>query len=93
MCSKRLLPGGSHVLRRARHPRQAASPICVLNETGQVAHRAQVRGIDEMLRILEGLPDRFEVCYEASCGYGHYHDLLRPLAARVAGGASGPDCG
>src|SRR5262249_22126901 len=25
----------------------------------------------------------FEVCYEASCGYGHFHDLLRPLAARV----------
>src|SRR5262249_54194509 len=34
-------------------------------------------------RILEALPDRFEVCYEASCGYGHYHDLLQPLAARV----------
>jgi transposase len=36
-----------------------------------------------MVRVLKGLPDRFEVCYEASCGYGHYHDLLRPLAARV----------
>ncbi len=23
------------------------------------------------------------VCYEASCGYGHFHDLLGPLAARV----------
>src|ERR671916_880588 len=57
--------------------------ICVLGETGQVARRAQVRTIDEMMRTLEGLPDRFEVCYEASCGYGHYHDLLRPIAARV----------
>ena len=57
--------------------------VCVLSETGQVARRSQVRTIDEMMRILEGLPDRFEVCYEASCGYGHYHDLLRPLAARV----------
>jgi transposase len=57
--------------------------ICVLSETGQVFHRSQVRGIEEMLRILRGLPDRFEVCYEASCGYGHYHDLLQPLAARV----------
>ena len=57
--------------------------ICVLNETGQVVHRSQVRTIEEMMRILEGLPDRFEVCYEASCGYGHFHDLLRPLAARV----------
>ena len=57
--------------------------ICVLSETGQVTRRSQVRGVDEMLRILGGLPDRFEVCYEASCGYGHYHDLLSPLAARV----------
>src|SRR5262249_48519316 len=57
--------------------------ICVLNETGQPVRRCQVRGILEMLAILQGLPDRFEVCYEASCGYGHYHDLLKPLAARV----------
>ena len=57
--------------------------ICVLDGTGQVVHRSQVRGIEEMLRVLQGLSDRFEVCYEASCGYGHYHDLLRPLAARL----------
>src|SRR3954469_13388538 len=57
--------------------------ICVLGETGQVVHRSQVRGIEEMLRILKALPDRFEVCYEASCGYGHFHDLLRPVAERV----------
>ena len=56
--------------------------ICVLSETGQVARRAQVRGIEEMVRVLKGLPDRFEVCYEAGRGYGHYHNLLRPLAAR-----------
>jgi hypothetical protein len=42
-----------------------------------------VRGNQKMLAVLSGLPDRFEVCYEASCGYGHFHDLLRPLAARV----------
>ena len=57
--------------------------ICVLNETGQFVHRTRVRTIDQMMRILEQLPDRFEVCYEASCGYGHYHDLMLPLAARV----------
>lgn len=57
--------------------------LCVLNEAGQVVHRSQVRTINQMMRILEGLPDRFEVCYEASCGYGHFHDLLRPAAARV----------
>jgi hypothetical protein len=53
--------------------------ICVLSETGQVVRRAQVRTIDEMMRILEALPGRFEVCYEARCGYGHYHDHV-PVA-------------
>ena len=57
--------------------------ICALNENGRVGHRSRVRSIEEMMQILKGLPDRFEVCYEASCGYGHFHDLLRPLAARV----------
>jgi transposase len=57
--------------------------LCVLSEAGQVVQRARVRGLEEMLRLLKGLPDRFEVCYEASCGCGHYHDLLQPLAARV----------
>ena len=57
--------------------------ICVLNETGHLTRRSQVRTIQEMVQLLAGLPDRFEVCYEASCGYGHYHDLLQPLATRV----------
>src|SRR5262245_36739991 len=57
--------------------------ICALDDKGQLVHRSQVRNIADMVRILEGLPDRFEVCYEASCGYGHFHDLLHPLAARV----------
>jgi hypothetical protein len=57
--------------------------ICALSDKGQLVRRAQVRTIEEMIRILKSLPDRFEVCYEASCGYGHYYDLLRPLAARV----------
>jgi len=57
--------------------------ICALDEKGQVIHRSQVRSIEEMVRTLRGLPDRFEVCYEASCGYGTFHDLLRPLAERV----------
>jgi len=57
--------------------------LCALDEKGQVVHRSQVRSIEEMLRTLKELRDRFEVSYEASCGYGHYHDLLQPLATRV----------
>jgi hypothetical protein len=57
--------------------------ICVLGEAGPIVRRAQVCSLDEMMRLLEALPRRFQVCYEASCGYGHYHDQLNPIAARV----------
>jgi transposase len=57
--------------------------FCVRSDKGQLVQRGQVRRLDEVLRVLQALPDRFEVCYEASCGYGHFHDLLQPLAARV----------
>jgi transposase len=57
--------------------------IGVLGETGQVVRRAQVRTLDAMMRLLQALPDRFEVGSEASCGSGHYHDTLSPIAARV----------
>ena len=40
----------------------------VLSDKGQLVQRGQVRGLDEVLRILQALPDRFEVCYEAGCG-------------------------
>ena len=39
--------------------------FCVLSEKGQFVQRGQVRGLQEVLRILQDLPDRFEVCYEA----------------------------
>ena len=58
--------------------------ICVLNQTGQAVQRARVRTVQQLMQLLHELPNRFEVCYEASCGYGHYHDLLSPVAARVA---------
>jgi hypothetical protein len=33
--------------------------ICILGETGQIVRRAQVRTIDEIMRVLDALPDRF----------------------------------
>ncbi len=72
-----------------------------LSETGQVIRRALARTIDEMMRILEGLPKRFEVCYEANCGYDHLRrsaaaigrnptDITLPTVGSQAGG-SGDD--
>ena len=57
--------------------------ICVVNESGEIVRRGKVRSIDQMMGTLEALPEPFSVCYEASCGYGHYHDLLRPIAEQV----------
>jgi hypothetical protein len=39
--------------------------VCVLNESGQIVRRTQVRTTPELTEILESLPDRFEVCYES----------------------------
>ena len=58
--------------------------VCILDDNGKVMRRVTVRQVDQMLDVLKKLPDRFAVCYEASCGYGHYHELLTPLATRVA---------
>jgi transposase len=57
--------------------------ICVLDGDGKVFQRCQVRCADQLLAMLGDLPDRYEVCYEASCGYGRYFELLTPLASRV----------
>ena len=57
--------------------------LCVLGKTRLVVRRAKVRTIKETQSVLKDVPDWFEVCYDSSCGYGYYRDLLRPLAARV----------
>lgn len=64
------------------HSRQIT--ICVLDDNGQVFRRCQVRQIDQMMNVLERLPRPWQVCYEASTGYGMYFELLTPLADHVA---------
>ena len=56
---------------------------CVLDSDGKVYQRWQVRDADEMMARLRELPP-FEVCYEASTGYGRFYELLTTVAARVA---------
>ncbi len=57
--------------------------ICILNNNGKIERQLKVRQVDQMMKVLEELPDRFAACFEASCGYGHYHELLTPIATRV----------
>jgi hypothetical protein len=63
------------------HARQIT--ICVLDDKGQVFQRWQVRQIDQMMNRLESLPGRWQVCYEASTGYGMYFELLSKVADHV----------
>jgi transposase len=58
--------------------------ICVLDENGKELLLRKIRGGWKQLReVLLGLKQPFQICYEASCGYGVLHDRLQRLAARI----------
>ncbi len=65
------------------HSRQ--SSLCILNSSGGTVNQIQLKGpratVVDRLRQLD---QPFSICYEASCGYGHLYEALRPLAAHVA---------
>ena len=58
--------------------------ICILNQNGKVHRRCSVRQLDQMMDVLTRLPEPFQVCYEASTGYGFFFELLSPVADYVA---------
>jgi transposase len=65
------------------HSRQ--SSLCILNSGGGTVNEIQLKGprstvVDQLRRLKEP----FSICYEASCGYGHLYEQLRPLAHHVA---------
>lgn len=62
----------------------ARSSMCILNESGQVVNRREIKGSGAaVVQELKTLAEPFSLCYEASCGYGHLYDRIRPLAAHV----------
>ena len=65
------------------HSRQ--SSLCILNSAGGTVNQIQLNGpraaVVDRLRKLD---EPFSICYEASCGYGHLYEALRPLAHHVA---------
>jgi transposase len=65
---------------------QRRSSLCILDANGKTVNAFEVKGnwTQLLARIARDVPRPFAVCYEASCGYGHLFDRLRPLAARVA---------
>jgi transposase len=65
------------------HSRQ--SSLCILNSAGGTVNEIQLKGPRSgVVDRLRQLDQPFSVCYEASCGYGHLYEALRPLAHHVA---------
>ena len=65
------------------HSRQSA--LCILNSGGGTVNEVQLKGPrSTVVDHLRQLTEPFSICYEASCGYGHLYERLRPLAAHVA---------
>jgi transposase len=65
------------------HSRQ--SSLCILNSAGGTVNEIQLKGPQSgVVDRLRQLDEPFSICYEASCGYGHLYEALRPLAHHVA---------
>ena len=65
------------------HSRQ--SSLCILNAAGGTVNQIQLKGPRaQVVDRLRQLDQPFSICYEASCGYGHLYEALRPLAQHVA---------
>jgi transposase len=64
---------------------QSSSSVCVLDEKGNRVREQEVRGgWDKVVEALGKLGEPFQVCYEASTGYGALYERLVPLAKKVA---------
>ena len=57
--------------------------VCVLDENGKVLRRERVPDVSALVKLLTSLGQPLSVCYEASCGYGRWHEILSRIAARV----------
>lgn len=58
--------------------------VCILDARGNILRQQEVKGGQEAVaQWLAKLEEPFQVCYEASTGYGALYQRLTPLAQRV----------
>jgi len=63
---------------------QRSCAICVLDQAGRQVTATTIRGDwQAVIGRLRKLDEAFQVCFEASCGYGPLHDALSRIARRV----------
>jgi transposase len=61
------------------------SCLCILDDHGRQVKQKTIHGPwAELFKALRQIDAPFDICYEASCGYGHLHDHLQKIASRVA---------
>ncbi len=64
------------------HQRQ--STICILDSAGKLVKQQQIRGgAKELVKQLRSVSPPFQICYEASCGYGYVYEQLQQVAQRI----------
>ena len=57
--------------------------VCILDCNGKVYRRCTLPSIGAVVELLRILPAAWQVCYEASTGYGFVFEALSPFATRV----------
>jgi transposase len=58
--------------------------LCALDEKGEIRSERKIYdGFGGIAEALGQVGEEFRVCFEASCGYGTLHDMLKPLAKEV----------
>lgn len=63
---------------------QSRSSVCILESQGNPLRRQEIPGgWDKLLEFLQHLERPWQICFEASTGYGALYDRLSPLAARI----------
>jgi transposase len=63
---------------------QSRTSLCMMDARGNTLRQQEVKGgLDAVTEVLRKIKEPFQVCYEASTGYGALYDRVRPLAARV----------
>lgn len=71
---------------------QLRTSVCVLDGKGNILREQEIKGgYSAVAAELDRLGKPFQVCYEASTGYGALYEQLTPIARRVL--VAHPGCG
>jgi transposase len=68
------------------------SNLCILNDQGrQIKSQQVIGGWNRMLEVVGQIQEPFNLCFEASCGYGHLYERIarHPRARRILVGHPG----